>query len=115
MKHYSQLTNVASRTNIGNLYFNYIKPSFEYQKSLFRNKNFNNHGCTRLEMTIYNNNKNKTYWFDDLKKIFQYENIIKKNQFYSFGMEEMMNYLFSYITIMNIVLILISIHVHLFL
>jgi hypothetical protein len=101
MKHYSQLTNVSSRTNIGNLFFNYIKPTFEYQKSLFRNKTFNKHGCTRLEMTIYNK-KDKTYWIDDLKKVFEYEKIIKKNQFYSFGMEKMMNHLFSYITIMNI-------------
>lgn len=106
MKHYSQITNIATRTNIGNLIYNYIKPSFEYQRSLFSKKKFNEHGCTRLEITLYNCEKEKRkYWIDDLDKVFEFENIIKGNKFYSLGVEKLLNKVYSFVDVMNLIYI----------
>lgn len=90
MKHLSQLTNTSCRTDVGCLLFNYIKPTFKYQEELFGNEQFHKDGCTRMELTIFDEEYEK--WED---RIEEYRYMMLNSPLFSCGVDELLNLLYK--------------------
>lgn len=90
MKHLSQLTNTSCRADVGCLLFNYIKPTFKYQKELFGNEQFHKDGCTRMELTVFDEEYEK--WEDRIEK---YRYMMLNSPLFSCGVDELLNLLYK--------------------